>query len=173
MNEKIRCFLPNIFTLGNLSCGIISLLMTYEENYKYACLFIILAALLDRYDGRIARALNVSDDIGKELDSLADLISFGVAPSLLVFNMNNFSSLGIIGYISLLIFPLAGAYRLAKYNITDFTGVFTGIPITCAGMSLAIYSLFDINKFLNVGITLIIVLVLSYLMVSKCRFKKV
>lgn len=173
MNEKIRDFLPNIFTLGNLSCGVLSLLMTYEGTYKYACLFIILAALLDRYDGRIARALNVTNDIGKELDSLADLISFGVAPSLLVFNMNNFGNLGIIGYISLIIFPVAGAYRLAKYNITDFTGVFTGIPITCAGMALAVYSLFDINRVLNVGITLVIVFLLSYLMVSRWKFKKV
>lgn len=173
MSEKMRCFLPNIFTLGNLSCGVMSLLMTYEVNYKFASLFIILAALLDRYDGRIARALNVSSEIGKELDSLADLISFGVAPSLMVFSMNNFSSLGIIGYISLVIFPVAGAYRLAKYNISTFTGVFSGIPITCAGMIIAIYSLFNINKMLNTGFNICIVILLSYLMISKWEFKKI
>lgn len=164
---------PNAFTLGNLACGLLSLIMTFQGDYKSACIFILLAGIMDRYDGRIARFLDASSELGKELDSLADLISFGVAPSLLVFNMNNFGSLGIIGYISLIIFPVAGAYRLAKYNITDFAGVFTGIPITCAGMSLAVYSLFDINRVLNVGITLIIVLLLSYLMVSRWKFKKV
>ena len=77
--------IPNIFTFINLSFGILSLLATFESNYQLACIFILLAALVDRYDGRIARYLQVSSDLGKELDSLADLVSFGVAPSILIF----------------------------------------------------------------------------------------
>ena len=100
---------PNIFTLGNLSCGILSLMMTFQGEYKAASLFILLAGLMDRYDGRVARFLNVSSELGKELDSLADLVSFGVAPSILVFNIYNFSQLGLIGYLLVLLFPLSGA----------------------------------------------------------------
>ena len=77
--------IPNIFTFINLSFGILSLLSTFDDNYSLACIFILLAALVDRYDGRIARYLQVTSDLGKELDSLADLVSFGVAPSILFF----------------------------------------------------------------------------------------
>lgn len=170
--ERIKSTIPNMFTLGNLSCGIISLLMTCQGNYKLASLFVILAALLDRYDGRVARALKVSSDIGKELDSLSDLISFGVAPALLVFMMNNMSDLKILGYATLIIFPVAGAYRLARYNISSFSGVFSGIPITCAGMLLSIYCLLNMNTIISVKLTILIVFGLSYLMVSNIKFKK-
>ena len=65
--------IPNIFTFINLSLGILSLLSTFEGNYQLSCILILLAALVDRYDGRIARYLQVTSDLGKELDSLADL----------------------------------------------------------------------------------------------------
>ncbi|MEW9094399.1 MAG: CDP-diacylglycerol--serine O-phosphatidyltransferase [Clostridiaceae bacterium] len=165
--------LPNLFTFGNLCCGILSLMMTFQGKYKDACLFILLAGLMDRYDGRVARYLQVSSELGKELDSLADLVSFGVAPSILVFNMHNFSNLGLLGYLLVLIFPLAGAYRLARYNTTDFDGVFTGVPITAAGMLMALYSLFTMNKIISPVLTIILVVMFSYLMVSKVKFKKV
>ena len=98
--------IPNIFTFINLSFGILSLLATFESNYQLACIFILLAALVDRYDGRIARYLQVSSDLGKELDSLADLVSFGVAPSILIFLLFDFYTLGpskIFGIIPLLL----------------------------------------------------------------------
>ncbi|WP_125153397.1 CDP-diacylglycerol--serine O-phosphatidyltransferase [Clostridium rectalis] len=164
--------IPHIFTLGNLCCGILSLLMTLQGNYKTACTFILLAALLDRYDGRIARYLNVFSSLGKELDSLADLISFGVAPSILLFNIYTFLEFGFIGYILVLIFPICGAYRLARYNVTSFNGVFSGVPITVAGSILAIYSFLTLNKTQNKVIPVILLLILSYLMVSKTSFKK-
>jgi len=77
--------IPNVFTFINLSCGILSILSTFDKNYLWAGIFIIIAGLVDRYDGRIARYLQVSSDLGKELDSLADLVSFGVAPSILIY----------------------------------------------------------------------------------------
>lgn len=164
---------PNIFTLGNLACGVLSLMMTFQGEYRNACFFILLAGLMDRYDGRVARYLNVSSELGKELDSLADLVSFGVAPSILVFNIFNFSELGLIGYLLVLIFPLSGAYRLARYNVTSFDGIFTGIPITAAGMFMALYSLLTMNRITNPVLTIVLVVICSYLMVSKLRFKKV
>ena len=68
--------IPNIFTFINLSCGVISLLLTSEKIFILSSVFILLACLVDRYDGRIARFLNVSSELGKELDSLSDLVSF-------------------------------------------------------------------------------------------------
>ncbi|MCY6958939.1 CDP-diacylglycerol--serine O-phosphatidyltransferase [Clostridium brassicae] len=165
--------LPNAFTLGNLCCGLISLIMTFNGDYRLSCIFILLASVMDRYDGRIARYLDVSSDLGKELDSLADLVSFGVAPALLAFNLYDFISLGLNGYLLVLIFPLCGAYRLARYNCTAFDGEFMGIPITLAGMLLAIYCFFTINYTSYIIRTAILMIVLSYLMVSKLRIKKV
>lgn len=164
--------LPNLFTLGNLSCGVMSIMMTFQDNLKSACFFILLAALMDRYDGRVARLLNVSSELGKQLDSLADLVSFGVAPSILIFNMYNFSNFGLLGYLLVLLFPLAGAYRLARYNITTFDGDFSGIPITLAGAFMAIYGLLTINNTSNYNIAILFTVSLSYLMISKFKFKK-
>lgn len=174
MAKVAKSTVPNLFTLGNLGFGILSIMMTFQSNYRWASIFILFAALMDRYDGRVARFLNVSSDIGKELDSLADLVSFGVAPAILIFDLYNFINLpAMFGYVVLLLFPLAGAYRLARYNSTDFSGVFSGIPITMAGLFISMYSFLTINHPTNAPLTIVLMLVLSYLMVSKIKFKKV
>ena len=164
---------PNILTFGNLVFGLLSILMTFQANYKLSAIFILLAGVMDRYDGQLARFLQVSCDLGKELDSLADLISFGVAPSILIFNLYNLISLGYLGYICFLVFPVAGAYRLARYNSSKFDNVYTGIPITLAGMLIALYALLTLNSPRTFPLTIIIVFILSYLMVSKFQIKKV
>ncbi|MFD3155830.1 CDP-diacylglycerol--serine O-phosphatidyltransferase [Haloimpatiens sp. FM7330] len=169
----LKLAIPNMFTFGNLTCGILSIIMTFQGNYMWACLFILIAGIMDRYDGRISRFLNVSSDLGKELDSLADLVSFGVAPALLMFELNHFALLGIIGYILVLIFPLAGAYRLARYNSTTFNNVFFGIPITAAGMFIALYSLIMMNRSTTPTISIILLISLSYLMISRLQIKKI
>ncbi|MFH5937772.1 CDP-diacylglycerol--serine O-phosphatidyltransferase [Clostridium perfringens] len=167
--------IPNIFTFINLSFGILSLLATFKSEYLLAAIFILLAGLVDRYDGRVARYLNVSSDLGKELDSLADLVSFGVAPSVLTFVFYNFESLGpmgIIGYALLLCFPICGAFRLARYNATEFDGVFRGVPITIAGAVVALFILLSIKFTLNILFPVVILVVFSYLMVSNLQLKK-
>lgn len=168
--------IPNVFTFINLSCGIISILCTFENNYLFASFFILIAALVDRYDGRIARWLNVSSELGKELDSLADLVSFGVAPSILMFLMyqlRNVGPAGLIGTIVLLAFPICGAYRLARYNTSNFDGVFTGVPITIAGSFIAIFAFFTINRAVSPFIPIVLLILGSYLMVSTFKLKKV
>ena len=172
MAKIAKSAVPNAFTFANLGCGVMSLMMSFQENYKWAALFILLACLADRYDGRVARYLNVSSELGKELDSLADLVSFGVAPSILAFNVYGFSHLGLLGYLLVLIFPISGAYRLARFNVTQFDGEFYGIPITFAGMFMALYCLVTMNYLAPLGVTVILVIVLSYFMVCKHRFKK-
>lgn len=165
--------IPNFFTFSNLALGLLSILMTFQSNFKWACLFILIAGLIDRYDGRVARYLQVSSDLGKELDSLADLVSFGVAPSILAFSLYNFINFGTIGYLLVLLFPIAGAYRLARYNSSSFEGIFMGVPITAAGSFMALYSLLTLRNTSNSALPIIFLIILSYLMISKLKIKKV
>ncbi|MBE6051430.1 MAG: CDP-diacylglycerol--serine O-phosphatidyltransferase [Clostridium sp.] len=168
--------IPNIFTFINLSCGVLSILSTHEGNYLVASIFILLAGLVDRYDGRVARFLNVSSELGKELDSLADLVSFGVAPSILMYLMFNLRTLGpygIIGIIILLTVPICGAFRLARYNTSSFDGVFTGIPITIIGCLLSLIPIISLWVTIPLFIIVILMLLGSYLMVSTLHLKKI
>lgn len=167
--------IPNVFTFINLSCGVISILSTMNSKYILACVFILLAGLVDRYDGRVARFLDVSSDLGKELDSLADLVSFGIAPSILTYILVDFQSFGpkgLLGLILLLLFPICGAYRLARFNTAQFDGCFTGVPITVVGCFMALYNLLTINIFLPKIVPMFLMILGSYLMISKIRLKK-
>ena len=165
--------IPNIFTFINLTCGVLSLLCILDKYYLTASLLILIAGLVDRYDGRIARFLGVSSDLGKELDSLADLVSFGVAPSLLTYVLFDFNSMGIIGIILLILFPICGAFRLARYNVADFDGVYTGVPITIAGCIMAVLSIISIYTAQILIIAVLFIILNSYLMVSTFKLKKV
>jgi CDP-diacylglycerol--serine O-phosphatidyltransferase len=167
--------IPNVFTFINLSCGIISILSVMNNNYAAAGAFILLAGLVDRYDGRIARFLNVSSDLGKELDSLADLVSFGVAPSILVyilFSLESFGPKGLLGLAVLFLFPICGAYRLARFNTADFDGSFTGVPITIVGCFMALFSLLNLKVATSIYLAVFLMIIGSYLMVSKIKLKK-
>jgi CDP-diacylglycerol--serine O-phosphatidyltransferase len=169
----VKNSIPNFFTLSNLACGFISILMTFQGNFRWAALFVLIAGIIDRYDGRVARYLNVSSEIGKELDSLADLVSFGVAPSILIFSLYNFINLGPIGYLIAVLFPIAGAYRLARYNCSSFDGIFMGIPITAAGSFMALFSLISMKNTNSLILPILFLISLSYLMISKLKIKKV
>lgn len=168
-------FIPNLLTFMNLSFGILSIIEVLKKDFLVAEIFIIAAALVDRYDGRIARYLNVSSELGKELDSLADLISFGVAPGLLVFIKYNFSNtgFGVFGILFILTYILCGCYRLAKYNVSKFDGIFTGIPITIAGSILALFSLFVPSNSISITLLITLMMILAYLMISKLKLKKI
>ena len=176
---KAKNAVPNIFTFANLGFGIMAIMMTLNAsmdnpiNYRLACIFVLAAGFADRYDGRIARYLNVSSELGKELDSLADLVSFGVAPSIIVFSLYNLSNFGFIGYLLVLIFPIAGAYRLARYNCSTFDGNYVGVPITIAGTFMALYCLLTVSHYANPILPILFIFILSYLMVGKLKFKKV
>lgn len=169
--------LSNVFTFGNLVFGVFSIIMTCEKNFLLSSVFILISALFDRYDGRIARFFGVENTLGKELDSLADVISFGVAPSILTFYICNLISYSLIGYIITILMPMAGAYRLARYNAFDFNGVFTGVPITIVGCFMALYYLiFILSKaaiMINIIVIAAIVCIGSYLMISNIRLKKI
>ncbi len=183
MKKKIAGSLPNILTFMNMSLGVVAILLAVNssegvDSLILASLLIMVAALTDRFDGKVARMLGTASDLGRELDSLSDLISFGVAPVVVAWKIS-MVHMGLAGYVITLIFPIAGAYRLARYNVTVFDNVFRGIPITLAGAFLAIDNLYNCfallnNKFTKVHstVTVLLVLLLSYLMVSKIKIKK-
>lgn len=91
---------PNALTLGNLTCGLVSLIMAINGLHRLSALFIFLAAACDYFDGRVARMLNVTSDIGAQLDSLADVVSFGVAPAILAHSIRAWSFLMVVAFIS-------------------------------------------------------------------------
>lgn len=163
--------IPNIFTFINLSLGIISIILCFDGKAVYAGLSIILAAIVDRYDGQIARKFNAVSLIGKELDSLADLVSFGVAPAILVWKLS-LINLGFIGYFFLLIFPICGAFRLARFNVSEFKNVYMGVPITLAGSALAWDAIAIAKLGMHTGLTAVITLLFAYLMVSSIKIQK-
>ena len=163
---RVKAHIPNAFTFFNLTLGILAILSIFNEAYTVSAILILLAALMDRFDGKIARKLDVESDLGKELDSLCDLISFGVAPAILIwsFKLVNF---GVIGIIIIVLFAIAGAYRLALYNIMDFEGFYMGIPITVTGGIVALMTLYSINYSMNIYFLCITMVFLSYAMISK------
>ncbi|MDP4095979.1 CDP-diacylglycerol--serine O-phosphatidyltransferase [Paenibacillus sp. P96] len=171
----ITKFIPNMFTLCNLFLGIIAILMAVDGQYSHAAIMVIVAMLLDGLDGRVARALNAQSEFGKELDSLSDVISFGVAPAVIMYLVALQSASPALAWTVTAIFPMCGALRLARFNVVSGSrGYFTGLPIPAAGGVLATLSLFhqDISLFSMAVATLL----LSYLMVSSLKypnFKKV
>ncbi len=98
--QKVIRGTPNGLTLGNLTCGLFSLIMAMNGLHRFSALFIFLAAACDFFDGRVARMLRVTSDIGAQLDSLADVVSFGVAPAILAHSIRNWSFLMVIAFIS-------------------------------------------------------------------------
>ncbi|SKA85376.1 CDP-diacylglycerol--serine O-phosphatidyltransferase [Caloramator quimbayensis] len=163
--------IPSLLTFSNLSFGMLSILFTLTNNTKLASLMILLSVIVDRYDGKIARKLDAVTLFGKELDSLSDLVSFGAAPAVLCWNLflNQF---GIIGYIITILYPIAGAYRLARFNVTQFDNVYMGIPITIAGGLVAVDCLINIYFIKHNLFSAVLIVILSYLMISKIKIQK-
>ncbi|WP_246451930.1 CDP-diacylglycerol--serine O-phosphatidyltransferase [Alkalicella caledoniensis] len=170
----LKRMLPSIFTLGNLIFGLIALLLIIEGEPTTGAAFIIVGMLLDGLDGRIARYLGVSSEFGKELDSLSDLVTFGVAPAFVTYTLA-LEEFGIIGIMIAFTFPLAGAIRLARFNVVDSTpGFFIGMPITMAGGILTIIMTYQ--SLIPHRMLAFITLLLAYFMISAVRypdFKKI
>lgn len=177
----IRNTIPNLFTIGNLFLGIVAIILAFNSgadnnNAELAAIFVIVAMLMDGLDGRVARALNAQSEFGKELDSLSDVISFGVAPAFIMYVVafQDMES-SALAWIVTAIFPICGALRLARFNvIPGKPGYFIGLPIPAAGSVLSTLALF--HREIPTTVLLACTLVLSFLMVSTVKypnFKKV
>lgn len=168
--------IPSLLTLGNLVIGMVAILMSSHGRFNEAALLVVIGMLLDGLDGRAARLLHAESEFGKQLDSLSDLVTFGVAPAAMMYDVM-LSHLGIAGDALAIWFPMCGALRLARFNVqTKSSSFFVGLPITAAGGILATMAL--TRPVLHPAIVILPVgmFVLSILMVSNVRypnFKKV
>lgn len=168
--KKLKAQTANVITLTNLSLGGFAIVCGLHGNLRLSLLLIFLAALADRFDGLIARKFNIESDLGKQLDSMSDIISFGVAPALLLYQ-GVLQDFGGPGTFFTVFYIGCGAFRLARFNISESNGYFTGLPITAAGC-LATLSFLAI-PFLPSQTFIFIIISLSFLMVGTFKLKKV
>lgn len=129
--------LPNLCTAANLLLGVMAIAAVFQHNFELSVSLIIIAAILDRVDGVLARRYDAASAFGKEFDSLADLVSFGVAPSVLLYSSMT-DQWHTAGLACFAFFTLCGAFRLARFNVSSDTSYFQGVPITIAGSVLAV-----------------------------------
>lgn len=167
MNKIIKQ-IPNMITSMNLISGLYAIYYAFEQDFQKALLFIVIAMLFDAMDGRAARMLKVDGDFGKEYDSLADVITFGVAPMMILVNIYNIEPKNLL-FILMLAFPVAGAWRLARFNTETYKAKkhFVGVPITLAGFLMALTTVQSDGDYLMMNV--LVMLILSYLMVSNIK----
>ena len=175
--KKTRYLLPNILTLGGVCLGISSIKFSIDGNFNLAVTLILFASILDALDGRVARLIKGTSEFGKELDSLTDFVSFGIAPVLILYfwELNNY---GKLGWAIALIYSVCCVLRLARFNLTKFdnqeewkNNFFEGIPSPAGGILILtplIYELSDLNLNLNMSnITPYLTILVALLLVSK------
>ena len=185
-DTRARVILPNTLTLIGVCIGLTSINFALNGNYKLSIIAILLAAIIDGLDGRIARLIKGTSKVGKELDSLTDVISFGVAPAFIMYFWQ-LNSLGKVGWLISLIYVVCVALRLARFNVNSVgepswrDNFFEGIPSPAGGilvLSPLIYetSGFEIVKINNQMIAPILFIIVSILLISKIptySFKKI
>lgn len=168
--------LPNLFTSGNLFCGFFAIVATFNGRFIHASIAILAAGVFDVLDGKIARLSGANSRFGIEYDSLADLISFGLAPALLVFSWA-LKPYGRVGWLAAFLFLACGALRLARFNVQTVTlesKFFTGLPIPAAACVIALTVLLHHrlgfwNTPCQVSL-LVMIYFLAFLMVSNIRY---
>lgn len=165
-----RYFIPNTVSLSSIMVGFISIVMAGYGEIRFAASMIILGALFDSLDGVLARRLKVMSQIGKEIDSLSDVITFGVAPAYLLYQgtLYKFGNLGI--FVSALI-PIFATLRLARFNLKPTYRFFEGLPSTFVGLSIALLQGYYIHYF-SPMFYLLFALALSMLMITKFKYSK-
>tara|TARA_Y100001958_G_C21070884_1_gene430418 strand:+ start:102 stop:893 length:792 start_codon:yes stop_codon:yes gene_type:complete len=176
-SKKTRYLLPNILTLGGVCLGISSIKFSIDGNFNLAVTLIMLAAILDALDGRVARLIKGTSEFGKELDSLTDFVSFGIAPVLILYfwELNNY---GKLGWAIALIYSVCCVLRLARFNLTKNdndqewkNNFFEGIPSPAGGLLILtplIYELAEFNFNFDIKIfTPFLTIFIALLLVSK------
>ena len=176
-SKKTRYLLPNILTLAGVCLGISSIKFSIDGNFNLAVTLILIAAILDALDGRIARLIKGTSEFGKELDSLTDFVSFGIAPvfTLYFWELNNY---GKLGWAITLIYSVCCVLRLARFNLTKFeeaqdwkNNFFEGIPSPAGGLLILmplIYELTNLNIDIDIKkLTPYLTVLIAFLLVSK------
>jgi len=181
--RRVVVVIPSAFTLGNLFFGLWAIVAAYTGNFRWAAWFIVFAALLDMMDGRLARRTKTTSRFGEELDSLVDMVSFGVAPALIIYFLE-FANAGRFGWVLSYFYVVAAAVRLARYNVVSAgkpTAWFTGMPSPAAGMTLATFYPFSQTPWYRASLAVLdlqeqglalLALMLAVLMVSGVKYPK-
>ena len=130
---EFRHILPNMVTSGNLLCGLFSLMLVLHGRYIPAAWLVFFAVIFDGFDGKVARMLGGGSQFGMEFDSLADLVSFGTAPAILLYQVS-VRSLHTLGAAAACFFALCVALRLARFNVVHVPGPFQGLPCPAGGL---------------------------------------
>lgn len=167
--------LPALFTVGNVFCGYLSMDAAVRGRFDWAAMLIFAAAILDGLDGRVARWAGATSAFGEQLDSLADVVSFGVAPAFLVYRWG-LIDFGRAGLLVSFLFVVCGACRLARFNVQIHVvdkRYFVGLPIPSAAGALCglIWVLSDAPRYEVKAAFLGVTAVLSWLMVSTFRYR--
>ena len=176
-SKKTRYLLPNILTLAGVCLGISSIKFSIDGNFALAVTLILFAAILDALDGRIARLIKGTSEFGKELDSLTDFVSFGIAPAFILYfwELNNY---GKLGWAITLIYSVCCVLRLARFNLTKIeeteewkNNFFEGIPSPAGGLLILMPLIYELTN-LNIGfdikkLTPYLTIAIAFLLVSK------
>ena len=185
-SRNTRVILPNIFTLVGVCIGLSSIKFAFDGNFQFSVIAIIVAGIIDGLDGRIARLIRGTSKVGKELDSLTDVISFGVAPAFIMYFWK-LNQLGRIGWFICLIYVVAVALRLARFNVSASDdpswkdNFFEGIPSPAGGILVLMPIFFSLSEINMLGINYDfmvpgIFVLISILLISKLptySFKKI
>ena len=185
-DKKARMLLPNALTLINICIGLSSIKFALDAKFELSIIAIIFAAIFDTLDGRVARLLKGTSLVGKELDSLADLISFGVAPAFIMYfwSLNN---LGKFGWLLTMIYVVCVALRLARFNVSSNSepswkdNYFEGVPSPAGGILILMPLIFSLSEIIVININYNIIvptffILISFLLISKIptfAFKKI
>ena len=168
--------LPNLFTTGNLFCGFWAIISVFQEKFFYAAVAILLACVFDILDGKVARLSGATSKFGVQYDSLADLVSFGIAPALLAFSWA-LRPYGKFGWLAAFLFVVCGALRLARFNVQSSSvevKYFKGLPIPAAASMIALTILLYLRlietDWVKDIVILVMIYVLAFLMVSNIRY---
>ena len=185
-SKKTRYLLPNILTLAGVCLGISSIKFSIDGNFSLAVIFILFAAILDALDGRVARLIKGTSEFGKELDSLTDFVSFGIAPVFILYfwELKNY---GKLGWAITLIYSVCCVLRLARFNLTKINSqeiwknnYFEGVPSPAGGILILFPLIFELAQLNTVfemrSITPFFTVLIAVLLVSKIptlSFKKI
>lgn len=187
MKARIINNLPNTCTIANAVCGILALMISvfYKtfEVINIACILIAIGGFFDTLDGRLARRLQLSSELGKQLDSFADLITFGITPMCVfvsLHSINNDNEITLIEIIITAFYISCAMYRLARYNISDHTNYFVGLPSTASGMFMSMYvfisnltaDMWD-NSIVYTYVSYTLIIFLGCAMVSKVKVNRI
>lgn len=174
--RNVVYFLPNLFTTANLFCGFYAIIASLQDSFLQAAFAIIVAGIFDILDGRVARLTKVHSKFGEEYDSLADLVSFGISPAILIY-LWSLESFGRIGWLASFAFVACGALRLARFNTKTAVSekrYFEGLPIPVAAYGLVFTTFLFYEMMLEETrniFNLLLPLILAVLMVSSIKYR--